>query len=305
MMQLCKKGPFRIQYASDLHLELMPTLPDFSTLLKPAAQYLALAGDIGHFKQWKALLDWASPQWRRIFFVTGNHEYYNIKDGERETIAERDGGYAWLAGTYPNVHFLHTKAPSVFIPHKNVAIVGSTLWSQVDPAAFQGTPLINDFHRIWWSPTEKLTPQSANWMHAENRWALELEIDKWANRGANICVMTHHMPSFRLVDPRYTDSPYNSCFASKCDDLIRYPVRTWIYGHTHSAANIRLGKNKDVMCCVNARGYQLSSGKAEVPGFMARAFTDINCHDAAEIEEQIKAPLTLLSAPKEEEVEFM
>jgi len=300
-MNQLRKNLFRIQYASDLHLELMPTLPDFSTLLKPAAPYLALAGDIGHLPQWKSLLDWASPQWRRIFFVTGNHEYYNLVDGKRETIEERDAGYTWLAGTYRNVHFLQPKSPSVFIPHENVAIVGSTLWSQVDP----GTPLINDFHRIWWSPTEKLTPQSVNWMHAEHRWALELEIDKWANRGANICVMTHHMPSFRLVDPRYEGSPYNSCFASKCDDLIKYPVRTWIYGHTHSAANILLGKNRDVMCCINARGYTMRTGKPEVPGFIPNAFTDINCHDAADIEEKMKAPLPDLKHSTDDEVEFM
>jgi predicted phosphodiesterase len=303
---------FRIQYASDLHLELFKGVgtSDFTKILKPAAPYLALAGDIGHPKQWKSLLEWASPQWKQIFIVTGNHEYYNSESTKKDTMQDRDIEFAWLAGTHMNVNFLHPTSPSIFLKNENVAVIGSTLWTEVD-LSNDAWKRVNDYHNIFVQPNKVLTPQDSNWMHAENRWTLELEIEKWRNRGANVCVITHHLPSYRLINPIYQGSQYNSCFAAKCDDLIRYPVRTWIYGHTHNASTISLGKRNErqVICCVNARGYERSEGKPEVAGYIPNAFIEFECEDPETIEEKVKLALSdlMLGGPvsPKEDIEFM
>ena len=72
----------RIQYISDLHLEMYKenVSPDlFTKLIRPEAPYLALCGDIGipDFVNYENFLNWCSRRWTKVFLVAGNHEYYN------------------------------------------------------------------------------------------------------------------------------------------------------------------------------------------------------------------------------------
>jgi predicted phosphodiesterase len=65
------------QVLSDLHLEVgqQYSLFDFPA----AAPYLILAGDIGRFKDYNALLNFLTAQterFRLVFLVLGNHEFY-------------------------------------------------------------------------------------------------------------------------------------------------------------------------------------------------------------------------------------
>lgn len=67
---------FTLQYASDLHLEMLKTIPD--NLIVPSAPYLALLGDIAspfkpHYYNFLAQM---SQQFRMVFIIAGNHEYY-------------------------------------------------------------------------------------------------------------------------------------------------------------------------------------------------------------------------------------
>lgn len=281
---------FRIQYTSDIHLELYKTIPDFRTLLKPCAPYLALAGDIGHPAQLRELFSWASPQWKRIFYIAGNHEYYGANYDTRQKELEE------LSAAYTNLYFLHAGKPSVYCEEENVAVIGTTLWTHVSKAGDWKT--VADYSRIRFKGA---TFTHLNLQHETERALLDAEITSWGNRGAQICVISHHLPSFRLIHPRFAMSTVNDCFASHSDVLLRPPVKLWIYGHTHSASNAVLGKT---LCVCNAKGYL----GEDVAGWRPNVWIEFPTADPQEVEADVKrheTPLSVRNLEPEEAVEFM
>ncbi len=278
---------FRIQYTSDLHLEHYTNVPSFETFLKPVAPYLALAGDIGHPRQLQDLFDWAAPQWTHIFYVAGNHEYYGSSYEERWKELND------LVAAYPNIHFLHPSS-SFFCEEENVAIVGGTLWSEVSLAG--GWRSVADYRAI-----SGATVESLNALHRAEKRALDAEIIHWTNQGAQICVITHHLPSFRLIHPRFAMSTVNDCFASVSDALIRPPVRLWIYGHSHVCSHHRI---QDVMCVANARGYE----EDRVAGWRPDVWMEFPTMDPQEVEAAAKidqTPLRTATYLEDAELEFL
>lgn len=317
-IKMAAKRLFRIQYVSDLHLELYDKLA-FPLVLKPAARYLALAGDIGQPRKtnFTSFIEYASKNWDRVFYVAGNHEYYASRRAEQwkyskpQTMFEVQTHLQEIIAPYKNVSFLHHDNPSVYLSDENVAIVGSTLWTHI-PNDFKtdATHGINDYNYI---PIEgdkgiqKLTPDITNLIHEKEYAMLESTIDYWGSQKAQVCVITHHMPSYSLISPRYYGSPYNCCFASHAERLMKPHVKAWIYGHTHNAGT---GIIKNTICAVNARGYPNES----VPGFSREAWLEFqtnNDNDAASDElaaaaAGIKSPyMKLTTDQNEEEVEFM
>jgi predicted phosphodiesterase len=279
---------FCIQYTSDLHLERYATQPAYESILKPVAPYLALAGDIGHPQQLKDLFAWASPQWDRIFYVAGNHEYYGASYEERFQELQA------LVKPYENLHFLHPSNPSYFCEAENVAVVGSTLWSEVSP--FGNWNRVTDYRAI-----RGATVESLNVLHRAEKSALDAEIRHWTNLGAQICVITHHLPSFRLVHTRFATSTINDCFASASDALLRPPVRLWIYGHSHACNHQVINK---VLCVSNAKGYL----EETVPGWRADVWMEFPTADPQEIEAAAKVDQTLLRTDtylEDSEITFM
>lgn len=283
---------FRIQYTSDLHLELYKTLPPFTTFLKPCAPYLALVGDIGHPTQLKELFNWATrqPEWKRIFYVAGNHEFYGGYYEDRMLeIAE-------IAATFENVHFLHGASPSFFCEEENVAVIGSTLWSAVRRR--DELKSISDYKQIRFHGQE--TFQALNELHNREKKILDAQIASWTDKGAVICVLTHYLPSFRLIHPRYVYSDLNDCFASMSDALLRPAVRLWIYGHSHCCSHQSI---RDILCVCNARGY----ADEVVAGWKPDVWMGFGCVDPQEAEAAAKRNQTPLRVTETEgdDVEFM
>lgn len=72
----------KLQYVSDIHLETHNNNTStelFKTILKPSAPYLALCGDIGYpgAPLYESFLKYCSDNFEHVFYVAGNHEYYN------------------------------------------------------------------------------------------------------------------------------------------------------------------------------------------------------------------------------------
>lgn len=269
---------FRIQYVSDLHLEFHEKAV-FPQMVTPVARYLALAGDIGQpgSRVFHSFLDYVSRHWEHVFYVPGNHEYYaklpstKWKHHPPTPYHQRHRHLRELVGTYSNIHFLDISSPSYFCEAENVAVVGTTLWSHIpDERLVDARFGANDYTYIplacgsggdgGGSGIRPLHPDDVNHIHAHERRVLADQIAHWKHRSADVCVVTHHMPSFSLISPRYARHPLSCCYASSCEDLFAPHVKAWIYGHTHNAAVTAIGRT--ITAC-NARGYP----NQDVPGF--------------------------------------
>jgi hypothetical protein len=71
-----------------------------------------------------------------------------------------------------------------------------------------------------------------------------------------VVVITHHLPSWQSVSPKYKGHPTNAAFASHLDHLV-IKTKVWMHGHTHSTQNYMI---KDARVVCNPRGYMRSTG---------------------------------------------
>jgi hypothetical protein len=68
-------------------------------------------------------------------------------------------------------------------------------------------------------------------------------------------MITHHLPSYDLIDEKYKTVNLNSvnqCFASNTDNLIKEPIILWIFGHTHQPTEKIIN---GIKCVANPIGY--------------------------------------------------
>jgi hypothetical protein len=266
----------RMQYASDLHLELGDT--PFQHILKPVAPVLVLAGDVGRpdMENYRNLLRYCSDNWDDVFVVAGNHEFYNTHPQSKwkwktpDTLHKRLDLCEAVAAKRPNVHFLNRRT----VMRDGVAFMGCTLWTNLSGHEGVAASKMNDFQMIAMEDGSALTPSAMTGLHKTDRAWLAREIQGYEEQGIPAVVITHHLPSHALISHRYAGSPVNACFASHCDALIRSPVRAWIAGHTHVGMNHYV-KHRDqsvTQCVVNPRGYPREAGT----GYSPEMFVDIS-----------------------------
>jgi hypothetical protein len=246
-----------IQYVSDIHLEhhdkknegyLIPSM-----FVKPTAPYLALCGDIGNpeLEAYTAFLSWCSKSWNHIFLIAGNHEFYKYRSGTPSDIPTRTQTIREIVSRYSNITFLD--CDSFFFPEHNLRILGCTLWSDTsvgDESLIM--KYMNDTRNIFIKGTDPFLPSLMTEMHFKQKAWLLQEIEDAGTRKESVLVLTHYLPSYKLIAEKYADNPMNMCFASNCEDLMRVPVKAWICGHSHTGVMLRIN---DVECRMNPYGY--------------------------------------------------
>ncbi len=238
---------------------------------------LILAGDIGYPSdpKYKEFLISCSKYYHNIFMVAGNHEFYDSKK-TGQTMEEiiqniynicsdiNQTHHMTDPNKYGKIHFLNNQ----MILHNNIYIIGSTLWSYVKPENKHTSYCLNDYNWI-----KDFSVDKSNDLYQTNYKFIadSLEVVKQA-KSANVAnvanvtnnndidnelskclVITHHLPSFELIDSKYKSySHINHFFASESDDLITAPVDYWAYGHTHTASNVIIN-GVNLIC--NPKGY--------------------------------------------------
>lgn len=241
------------QYASDLHINDWPQGTPFSQYIVPASPFLILAGDIcsATAPQYKAFLTWTSRLWHTVLVVAGNHEYHNT---EKKTMGQIDAHISDICKKLRNVHYLQNGA-SVSFP--GMRVVGATLWSDVDPAIWsEAVKKKGDCLKIYVDGPRLLTPADICAMHASQRRALATAICP-SYPGERVVVVTHHMPSKRLLEDRFRGEAWHTFYASNSEDLFAPHVSLWICGHSHRAYRLKLPAGP--LLLMNARGYNKPS----------------------------------------------
>lgn len=240
---------------SDLHLEFMKNIPE----IIPKAPYLLLAGDIGYPEQpnFYHFLKNVSKKFETVFFVPGNHEYYqnykiDIGLGEQiKTVNELDTLMKQICYSLPNVVYLNNDTYKL----DDLIIIGSTLWSDVSGNDY----LINDYNQVYMRETpkqlENVTLSYIKNLYGISKYYIQSEIKKCKETNTSALVLTHHLPSTQLIIPEYrTRYPkYISHFASNLEYLLdpEY-VKAWCCGHSHAHVEEVIN---GVNCYMNCIGY--------------------------------------------------
>jgi len=273
------KQTFRLQYASDLHLEFhdrknQGNIP-CEMFLKPVAGYLALCGDIG-FPERPALqtfLSWCSRNFKEVYWLPGNHEFYNGGLPKKSTVSQKLDLCERLCDGFKNVHFMHRKVRQV--PGWNLRIAGCTMWTELPPEHDTKAILgMNDVRQIYISEGENAMPEDMREWHTKDKEWLTNEIEKAGKAQEDLIVLTHHLPSYKLIHPKYEGHPLNFCFAVNLEKMMVSPVRGWLCGHSHTACEVEIN---GVKCGLNPFGYPGEGGS----GYSREKTLEITCdsHD--------------------------
>ena len=224
----------KIQYASDLHLEMAPNRRYMQNIpLEVTGDVLVLAGDVGNLCDARPscpmFWEWASANYREVLVVPGNHEYFHDYD----LLAQGD---SWSREILHNVHYYQNRVVRI----DNVDFVLSTLWSHI-PAQSEDVvhQVMPDFRQIIYGD-RRFTPTDFNAEHDKCLAFIKKSVAE--STAEHIVVVTHHLPSLAVVAEKHKDSLIGSAFATELGDFIaNSSIDAWIFGHSHANVDAILG----------------------------------------------------------------
>jgi hypothetical protein len=233
------------QLASDLHTEF----PEFIDKILPSADYLLLAGDIGNplDKNYEEIIYKYSLQFKKIFIIPGNHEYYPYKN-QRNSISENNELCEKICNKYDNVIFLNNSYYDLLVLNNVIRIIGTTLWSNI----YDTAPEINDKLIKISDDIPYAKKTNIREIHKKCVEYLKKEIE---NSPYPVLIMTHHLPSYNLILGKYLTplyNKYNSHFASKLEELFVPKIKAWVCGHSHGFNHIMINNTQ---LYLNPQGY--------------------------------------------------
>jgi predicted MPP superfamily phosphohydrolase len=216
-----------IRYFSDLHLEFIKPnkIDEFISQISPGMdQICILAGDIGNPYQqnYDIFMKFISKNFKKAFVIPGNHEYYNKKKRLQQT----NEFMKIYFEKFNNISFLNNS----YEVYENICYIGTILWSKIINPCYE----INDIYQI-----PHFTCSEYNSL---NTICIEF-LENTLENNSNCIVITHHVPSYSLIDKKYKTElmePYNQWFYSDMDTLIKNKgnkIKAWFYGHTHTPSN--------------------------------------------------------------------
>lgn len=224
----------KISIISDLHLDVWESshpgyAKNFLLSMDDSVDVHVIAGDVCNGPQLEAYLGLILGHLQKpVVYVLGNHEYHHSSDARvSETISRLKSHFS---------HFHPLENSSVLID--NQRFMGATLWYPVDYVS-QWIDFRNIQEPAPWDWVHKKAKESANWLRAEVR--------------PGDIVVTHMLPHYNSISPKYAGTPTNKFFVHPIHDVVRFGgARLWVHGHTHEAVEHRVGETL-VVC--NPHGY--------------------------------------------------
>lgn len=223
----------KFQYFSDIHTEEYKSNPKklikILQQIKVSAPYLILAGDIGDpfSKIYKDCIQLLSKLFEHTFLICGNHEYYTKVHNNTDWMVLVHNEIRTFTSTLDNVTFLDN---DVFhIPDSDISIFGATFWTEINESEESIKKYIADYKCI-----PNFTIQYSNELHQMSCQKLHASLDMFHTR--RFIVISHHLPSYSLIDTKYLLAFPSLCcsFASNINISNSKQIIAWIAGHTHT-----------------------------------------------------------------------
>ena len=233
-----------IKVKSDLHLEWGGIEPGEGDVLILAGDIVCvedIANETPQGKYYKNWLKRAGKNYKKVFMVCGNHEYYHGDFAEAR---------AQLKAILPkNVTLLQNESEL----YEGVRFIGTTLWTNYnneDPVVMEtASSVMNDFKCIRNGEFGTFTIQDALDEHKKAVEYLNSELPKSKEQ---TIVITHHAPTAESLGD-YVSNDLKYAYHSDQTALIKtHSPLYWIHGHVHNSKEYQVG-DTTVIC--NPRGY--------------------------------------------------
>lgn len=248
-----------LRVVSDLHIEFgVPyTLPEPTP--QDEQTVFVFAGDLTSGANTEEFIRGivARSNYRAYIFIPGNHEFYG-NDFEKLT-SEYDHLSKQLWYDFNNVYFTST-FDSIQID--DTTFLFGPMWTDGGPSpkmrsACEGS--LNDFKVIKYGnrtfTVDDMEIEFSNFVYSLTDALDELQTNR-------VVLVTHHLPSFQAIDPKFVGSLINGGFAVNLDYYVNPEylerIDVMCFGHTHSkmldTITVEDG-TKPIQCICNPRGY--------------------------------------------------
>jgi len=177
-------------------------------------------------------------------------------DKFREQFAGEEDKYIIIGGTACDINLRDTMTePRDTV---DIDIIITTLWAKINlTEAYYTEQVISDFRRILYN-REILGFADFNREHERCLSFLKRAVS--SSDAAKIIVVSHHVPSFQMQNPKFANSKANGAFTVELEDYIMDSgIDYWIFGHSHYNVDVQIGKTR---CVSNQLGY-VSHGEHE------------------------------------------
>ena len=197
-----------------------------------------------------------SDNFRQIFWVPGNHEYYY------SDISDFD--FTSALRLFGNISIINNS----MIDYEDIRFVFTTLWSGISTENKKYIEQsVSDFECITYNK-KKFNVTEFNNLHNQS---LDFLKGALSDKSGKIVIITHHLPSPLCNKEIHQKSNINEAFCTDLTDIIEESnAAFWIYGHSHhNQKPIYIG---NTIMLTNQLGYiQLN----EKDGFRRNAYFSI------------------------------
>jgi len=229
---------------------------------------LVLAGDISSsVKQLVEFIREIHNRFESIVMVPGNHEFYGHHlDNWVATINKE-------MSQFKNVFYAaDQKSVSTFILG-NIRFICGTIWADggkdINEMQRVQNALYDFVHILYGENGEIFRVADMQHLHEMQVKTLQQELEK-PFHGKTV-VVSHHLPSLKLVSSRFNDPVYgiNGGFASSLDGLMTFNSAPWlwVFGHTHDTIDMQLNRTR---CVCNPCGYQRETNSSPFNSYRPR-----------------------------------
>ncbi len=248
---------YKLRIFSDLHYDKYPDINDLFEKIDfyykdvdKENEILIIAGDIGFSVEkndegvlkirpgYTQVLKYLKSRWNKIILVPGNHEYYT----SGASIAEVNNLISNECERFM-IDFLNKDVVEI----DGYIFMGCTLWSPMKKTIFEHHNKEN-WNFISYEELIETHNSHIEWIE---RNLEKYKIRSDSNNGVlrdKIVIITHYLPSFSLLHPKYKRGVYaknQSAYVCDLDELIskyNFLIPIWICGHSHMTRYSRIGK---------------------------------------------------------------